>query len=210
MNNFEKGLLTYFSVRQLQAIQTHHLGIGGAGGLGSNAAIMLARCGFKSFTLIDFDRIEPSNLNRQQYFLDQVGEEKVRCLAQYLLRINPDISCTVFAKKWIADEQNDPLRGCNIIVEAFDRAETKAKFVRFYASRAEYVISGNGLAGNSPSKNLPVQRLGNIYIVGDQRTEAGQTTPPFAPRVTACVAKMCEIILDLSLKRALNDEAGVS
>jgi len=210
MNEFEKGLLTYFSPQQIKTIQSQRIGIGGAGGLGSNAAIILARSGFKFFTVIDFDDVEASNLNRQQYFLDQVGQEKVLCLAESLRRINPDISCTTFTQKWVPDESNDPFTGCNIMVEAFDWAETKAEFVRFYASRADYVISGNGLAGNDPSKALPVQRIGNIYIVGDQQTEAGRASPPLAPRVTACVAKMCEIILDLSLKGVADDGRGVS
>ncbi len=209
MNEFEKGLLTYFSPGELQAIQSQRIGIGGAGGLGSNAAIMLTRCGFKYFTIIDYDTIEPSNLNRQQYLLEQIGRKKVECLAEYLRRINPDLSCRTHAEKWVANEDNDLFSGCNIMIEAFDRAHTKAEFVRFYASRAEYVISGNGLAGNNPSSNIPFQKIGNIYIVGDQKTEAGPGAPPLAPRVTACVAKMCEIVLDLSLNSALTtDEPG--
>ncbi|HRZ39877.1 MAG TPA: sulfur carrier protein ThiS adenylyltransferase ThiF [Candidatus Omnitrophota bacterium] len=209
MNAFEQGLLTYFSAQELEIIQEQQIGIGGAGGLGSNSAIMLARSGFKYFKIIDFDVIEPSNLNRQQYILQQIGKKKVTCLAEYLTKINPDISCKTFATTWVPDEQNDPLLGCNVIVEAFDKAAAKAEFVRFYSPRAEYVISGNGLAGNNPSQHLPVQKIGNIFIVGDQKTEAGKAFPPLAPRVIACASKMCEIILELALNGSLQGGRGV-
>ena len=56
------------------------IGIGGAGGLGSNVAVNLVRSGITDIKIADFDVIEQSNLNRQFYFRDQIGQNKVNAL----------------------------------------------------------------------------------------------------------------------------------
>ncbi|MCK7474448.1 MAG: ThiF family adenylyltransferase [Rhodopseudomonas palustris] len=67
------------------------VGIAGVGGLGSAVAIALARTGVGRLIIADFDLVEPSNLNRQQYFLDQLGQPKVYALRDTLARINPHV-----------------------------------------------------------------------------------------------------------------------
>ena len=57
-----------------------HVGIAGLGGLGSNIAMMLARSGVGHLLLIDFDRVEPSNLNRQHYMVSHLGMPKSEAL----------------------------------------------------------------------------------------------------------------------------------
>src|SRR5580704_15932635 len=90
MNLFEQGLLKYLKPEQLTLIQSKKIGIGGAGGLGSNCAMMLVRTGFKHLEIIDQDVIDASNLNRQQYFPDEIGLPKVDTLKKRLLDINPE------------------------------------------------------------------------------------------------------------------------
>lgn len=80
MNIFEQGLLKYLKPEQLGLIQSKKVGIGGAGGLGSNCAMILVRSGFKNLEIIDHDIIYPSNLNRQQYYSAEVGLPKVQQL----------------------------------------------------------------------------------------------------------------------------------
>ena len=63
------------------------IGIAGAGGLGSNVAVNLVRTGVKKLKIVDFDVVDESNLNRQFYFMDQVGRPKVEALRENLLRI---------------------------------------------------------------------------------------------------------------------------
>ncbi len=68
------------------------VGIAGLGGLGSNAAIALARAGVGKLVLVDFDLIERDNLNRQYYFSDQIGRAKVDAIKGNINRINPNIN----------------------------------------------------------------------------------------------------------------------
>src|SRR5476649_2700716 len=90
MNIFEQGLLKYLKPEQLALIQSKKVGIGGAGGLGSNCAMVLVRSGFKNLEIIDQDLIDASNLNRQQYYTSEIGLPKVEMLKKRLLDINPD------------------------------------------------------------------------------------------------------------------------
>ncbi len=199
MNTFEQGLLTYLSPEQIHRIQSKQIGIGGAGGLGSNVAVLLARCGFRRFVIMDFDHVEAANLNRQFYFLNDLGEHKVDALSRHLHAINPDIDCDSYNTSWHPGLANDPFKTCDILVEAFDWAETKAGFVDFYSGLVSFIVSGNGLAGIQ-GPPLTVKRQENIFIVGDQQTEACRAHPPMAPRVTACAALMADVVTGLTLR----------
>lgn len=200
MNIFEKGLRTYLNEDQIRAIQAEHVGIGGAGGLGSNCAMILARTGFKHFEIIDQDVIEPSNLNRQQFFYDEVGLPKVDCLRERLKAINPDISLKTRQVRWNESNADEFFNGCRIVVEAFDRADFKFRFVEYYMPRREYVVSGSGMAGLLEKKPMKIRRVANLFVAGDQSTDSAKGHPPMAPRVTACAAMMAEVVLDLALE----------
>jgi len=198
MNIFEKGLSTYLSTEQVARIQSKQIGIGGAGGLGSNTAVLLARCGFCKFILIDSDTVEPSNLNRQAFFLDDIEKNKIDALAARLRSINPDVLCECYRTTWQPGLDADPFLSCDILVEAFDTAETKAAFIDHYSDKVPYIVSGNGMAGIS-GPPLSVQKRRNVFIIGDKQTEASDTNPPMAPRVTACAAIMAETVLKIVL-----------
>ncbi len=199
MNLFEQGLLRYLTKNQLDTIQSKKIGIGGAGGLGSNIAMILTRSGFKHFEIIDFDVIEASNLNRQQYFLDEIGLDKVTVTQKRLLDINPDLNIQTHQIKWTPEIGEQFFKNCDFIVEAFDNKEWKHKFVDFYCDKTRCLISGVGMAGLLEKKPLTIKKVGNIYFVGDRTTDAALENPPMAPRVTACAAMMAEIILDLTI-----------
>jgi len=201
MNEFEKGLLRYLSVEQLNSIQSVKVGIGGAGGLGSNLTMILVRSGFKHFEILDQDIIDNSNLNRQQYFLDEIGQDKVSTLKNRLLEINPHLNMLTHKIKWTPENGQHFFKDCDFIVEAFDQKDWKYKFVEYYQATDKPVISGNGMAGLLDKKPMVVKKLGNVYIVGDHSTDAAEGHPPMAPRVTACAAMMAEIVLDLTLAK---------
>ena len=198
MNDFEQGLLRHLSRQQLKTIQAVHIGIGGCGGLGSNTAVLLTRCGFQHFTIMDFDRVSASNLNRQQFTLKDIGQPKTGCLANKMRAVNPDVSCRPFDARWQKNMANDPFLSCDVIVEAFDQAEVKTAFVEYYHSRTRWVVCGNGLAGIT-GPELSVHRKKNIFFAGDGSTAADQNHPPMAPRVTACAAMIAEVVLALTL-----------
>ncbi|MCA9406198.1 MAG: sulfur carrier protein ThiS adenylyltransferase ThiF [Candidatus Omnitrophica bacterium] len=199
MNTFEQGLLTYLTKEQLATIQSKRIGIGGAGGLGSNCAMILVRTGFKHIELLDMDVIDASNLNRQQYFLEEIGKPKVEITRRRLLDINPDLNITVHQVQWTTDNANQFFQNADFIVEAFDKADFKHQFVDYYQDKFPYIISGIGMAGLTQKQPLKLRRLGNVIIAGDTQTDSAQGHPPMAPRVTMCAAMMAEAVLDITL-----------
>lgn len=199
MNTFENGLLKYLSEDQLNTIQSKRIGIGGAGGLGSNVAMMLVRSGFKKIDIVDKDVIDASNLNRQQYFIDEIGQPKVDITRKRLLDINPSLDLRVYHREWNEKEAEQLFFNCQFIVEAFDVADWKYRFVQYYQKRCDVIVSGNGMAGLLDKKPMMVKRLGNLFLVGDGQTNSHDGHPPMAPRVTQCAAMMAEIVLDVTL-----------
>lgn len=204
MNAFEQGLLKYLTPQQLAIIQSKKIGIGGAGGLGSNCAMMLVRSGFKHLEIIDKDVIDASNLNRQQYFMKEIGLSKVAITQQRLLDINPDLNINVHHGEWTETIGNQFFKNADFIVEAFDNVDWKFRFAQFYAQRFPVVVSGVGMAGLTTKQPLSVKKIGNLYICGDRSTNAHEGHPPMAPRVTQCAGLMAEVILDLTLNIPLH------
>jgi len=196
MNLFEQSLNVYFTDNQLNLIQKANIGIGGAGGLGSNCAMILVRSGVKQIEILDHDIIEASNLNRQQYFINEIGKFKVEMTKKRLLAINPDLNITIHQTKWTKETGDQFFNKCPIIIEAFDNAEFKHQFVDYYHDKTELIVSGNGMAGLKEKKPLIKRKIGNIYLLGDNSTDTANGHPPLAPRVTQCAAMMSEVVLD--------------
>lgn len=166
--------------------------VAGAGGLGSNVAISLVRAGVSDLTVADFDRVEPSNLNRQQYFRDQVGMLKVDALKENLLRINPDLKIKTISEK-ITFSNCDVIisASAEIIFECFDRAEAKAMIASFCMKKRPGipVITVSGLAGTGDCKTIKVRkRHPNLWIVGDLKTEMNPDNGTISSRVAFTAA----------------------
>ena len=105
------------------------VGIAGVGGLGSAIAIALGRVGVGRLILVDYDVVEPSNLNRQQFFIDQIGEAKVEAMRINLERINPFVE-VVPQQVLVTPEKIPDLFGqVDVLVEAFDGADQKAMLI---------------------------------------------------------------------------------
>ena len=138
---------------RLAEIEDHlskfRVGIAGAGGLGSNCAITLARCGIGSLVIADHDFVEESNLSRQSYFRDQIGRPKTIALEENIRSIRPDINIMTITKKLDAGNIPEIFAGCDIIVEAFDRAEMKQIIIESVSQElpGTPLIIGSGLAG---------------------------------------------------------------
>ena len=201
-NLFKQGLLKHFSAEQLAKIETFTIGIAGAGGLGSNCALNLVRSGFKHFVICDFDVIEPGNLNRQFYFQDQLGMPKVEALAENLRRINPDVEIVSLPVKITSGNAREVFAGCDVIVEAFDRAEAKRMLVEAFYSSGKFLVAASGLAGwGNADAIMTLQVHDYFYMVGDLVSEVGTGIPPCAPRVNIAAAKQADLILSLALKQ---------
>lgn len=197
MDQFRQGLGRYFSPGQLQLLSQARVGIAGAGGLGSNAAMLLARSGVENFFIIDHDLIEPSNLNRQHYWPSQIGLPKVDALAWHLRELNGAVN--VETRQELIDNVNLPqfLPQAEIWVEAFDHAQIKKIFVEQALLCGCKVASASGVAGFG-GEPLKKRRIGNLAIVGDFVT-ATSVAPPLAPRVTQAAALLADCVLEFIL-----------
>ncbi|MFA6290934.1 MAG: sulfur carrier protein ThiS adenylyltransferase ThiF [Victivallales bacterium] len=166
--------------------------IAGAGGLGSNVATSLVRAGVSDLVIADFDRIEPSNLNRQQYFRDQVGMLKVDALKETLLRINPDLKIKTISKKITCLNCESIISASSeIIFECFDRAEAKAMIAAFCMKERPGipVIAVSGLAGTGECGIIKVRKgPANLWIVGDLKTEMNPENGTISSRVAYTAA----------------------
>jgi sulfur carrier protein ThiS adenylyltransferase len=201
-NSFKQGLLKHFSPEQLEKIESFTIGIAGAGGLGSNCAQNLVRSGFKHFVICDFDVVEPGNLNRQFYFQDQLGITKVDALAVNLRRINPDVEIASLPVKITSGNAREVFAGCDVIVEAFDRAEAKRMLVETFYSSGKFLVAASGLAGwGNTDAIMTLQVHDYFYMVGDLVSEVGENRPPCAPRVNIAAAKQADLILSMALKQ---------
>lgn len=162
------------------------VGIAGAGGLGSSVAVALARIGVGRLIIADFDVVEPSNLNRQQYFIDQIGCLKVEALADNLARINPYISVETHPLLLTPSNIPDLFAPCQVVVEAFDRADMKAMLVDtvLTALPVATVVAASGVAGYGPNDTISTRKVSRrLYLVGDGISEAKPGSGLMAPRV---------------------------
>ncbi len=123
------ALLDRHTAATQDKLDAAHVAICGCGGLGSTIAVALTRIGVGHLHLIDFDRVDMTNLNRQQYFLKDLGQYKTEALRSNLRQINPFIDITIDTVK-VTDE-NVPTLFDNedIICEAFDVPENKTMLV---------------------------------------------------------------------------------
>jgi sulfur carrier protein ThiS adenylyltransferase len=180
------------------------VGIAGAGGLGSNCAVALARSGVGTLVISDFDVIEPANLNRQCYFASQVGTLKTVALKENIARINPDIIVIAHTEK--LDKLNIPeiFASCDVIVEAFDSDEMKEMLAETVQTRmpGTPLVMGSGLAGWGKSEAIKFRKIDEtLYICGDESTTAGEEMPPMAPRVGIVANMQANTVVEILMKR---------
>lgn len=177
------------------------VGIAGAGGLGSNCAVALARTGIGKLIIADFDIIKTENLNRQYFFTDQVGQKKVYALRDIIKRINPGVEVEVHDMKLEPGNIGQIFKSCNIIVEAFDMAEMKKLLIETVIAEMadKFLILGSGIAGFGNNSSIKTTNTGNIYICGDQENKAGNTSPPLAPKVGIVANMQANQVLELLL-----------
>ncbi|SHF12431.1 sulfur carrier protein ThiS adenylyltransferase [Desulforamulus putei DSM 12395] len=196
MNEFVKALSMIFGPEDLAKIQRVRVGIAGAGGLGSNCAQFLARSGFQNFKIVDFDRVEYSNLNRQFFFYHQVGEAKVEALKRNLLQINPDIKLDVLQVQIHPDNIGSLFEDCHAVVEALDRPEYKKLVVESYLPSGKLLVAASGLAGWGNTDQIKVHRVKeHFFLVGDLVSEVQPHCPPVAPGVVITAAKQADVVL---------------
>lgn len=170
----------------------------GLGGLGSNIAIALARAGIGRLILVDFDRVDITNLHRQQYKADQIGEYKTEALAANLLEISPHTEVKRVTEKVTEDNFLELLEGADIVCEAFDNAEAKAMLVNGVLQKLPecYLVAASGMAGMGSPNRIETRRITDrFYLCGDGVSDVEETMGLVAPRVMLCAAHQAQTVL---------------
>lgn len=169
----------------------------GLGGLGSNAAISLARAGVGTLHLIDFDNVDISNLHRQQYAVSQLGMYKTEALKQTLSEISPYCNILTHTLK-LTGNNLSLLSHCDVICECFDNAESKAMLVNGISELypEKYIVSASGMSGLHTGNTIQTKRLGKrLYICGDGTSDVADDGTLFAPRVMLCASHQANTVL---------------
>ena len=190
-----------------EKIKRSVVGIAGLGGLGSAIAIALARIGVGKLILVDFDMVEPSNLNRQQYFIHQIGVPKIEALQKNIASINPYVKVQTYQEKLDRDNAERIFKEAVVVVEAFDRAEEKAMLINVVSEKMpeKYIVAASGVAGYGDNNEIKTIRFSSkIFIVGDQKTAAQPGIGLMAPRVGIVAHHQANTVLRILLGEEKN------
>jgi sulfur carrier protein ThiS adenylyltransferase len=182
------------------------VGIAGAGGLGSNCAVALARSGVGTIVIADFDIIEPANLNRQYYFSDQVGMAKVVALQENIRRINPATIVSVHNTRLNVGNIPSVFKGCDVIVEAFDQASEKEMLIETVQEEMPGIplIIGSGMAGWGRTDLLKCKKADDLlYVCGDESSEVSEELPCLAPRVGIVSNMQANQVIEILLMKKI-------
>ncbi len=183
-----------------ERLQRVCVGIAGCGGLGSNVAVALTRAGIGKLILADMDRVEVSNLNRQHFFLNDLGRYKAEALESHLQNINPEIEIETHVVEITPDGVETIFGTADILVEAFDRAEAKAWLIRrwhkLFPDRP--IVAANGLSGYGASGTLHLEQFGKLVLCGDMTTDMAIGLA--APRVLMVAAMQANAVIELIME----------
>ncbi len=171
------------------------IGIAGAGGIGSNVARYLAQAKVPSLRVVDFDRVESSNLDRQFYGVDQIGRPKVKCLKENLKKIYPDMDVEVVHHRLAPGESISIFKDCGLVVEGFDDPVAKKHLVEEIAVMNIPMVCASGIAGDDMG-TIKIRKIGNCHIVGDFSTDV-KDAPLFPPKIGVISALMAGKVLEL-------------
>lgn len=178
------------------------IAVAGLGGLGSNVALALARAGVGELFLVDFDTVDITNLNRQQYDIYDIGRAKTAALSEKIRAVNPIIK--IKHKKIKVTEKNavSLFKDYSIVCECFDKAENKAMLINtLLTSDMDFtVVSASGMAGFDTGNTIRSRRISDhFYICGDMVSGIEKGMGLVAPRVGICAMHQANTVLRLLL-----------
>lgn len=178
------------------------VGIAGVGGLGSNVAIALARAGVGYLLIVDHDRVERSNLNRQQYFIDQIGEFKVEALRRNVERAVEGCLVETICKKLEKGKMFEPFRDVDVVVEALDSARAKADLIQDVLINlpGKPVVGASGVAGVGGEERIVLERFGDLYLVQDHGARSSEDDVLLCPKVGVFAHYQADVVLRILLE----------
>ena len=196
-------LAARYSPKVYEKLKQAKVAIAGLGGLGSNVAVMLARAGVGHLFLVDSDTVEPSNLNRQSYFIRHLGLPKTTALQEILKEINPYITVKIKTVRVDAANAVEIFEAYPIVCEAFDTPDCKAMLVNTLLENLPEtkLVCGSGMAGFGSSNAIQTKRrMKKLFVCGDFSTQAQGVNSLMAPRVSICAGHQANMILRLLLE----------
>lgn len=198
----EAQLVARHTPKIYEKLKKVSVAIAGLGGLGSTAALSLARVGIGKLILVDYDVVEPSNLNRQQYFIKHIGMKKTEAMKDIISQCNPFVE--IETTDAYVDEKNieSIFKDADIIIEAFDNAETKALITNkvLKIMKNKKIITASGLAGYEDCNLIRSKKINDkFYIVGDGQAEAKPGRGLMAPRVSVAANHQANLVLEIIL-----------
>ena len=179
-------------------ISTATVAVCGLGGLGSNIATSLARAGIGKLILIDFDKVDITNLHRQKYKANQIGMRKTEALRYNLQEINPYLEIEIHNVYLDENNAKDMLSDADIICEAFDNAECKAMLVNLvlYSMPNKYIVAASGMAGMGSANGIHTRKVTKrFYLCGDEVSDAKDGIGLVSSRVMLCAAHQAHTVL---------------
>ena len=199
----QNALLARCTREEVEKLRNAEAAVAGLGGLGSHVSVFLARAGVGHLHLVDFDKVEMSNLNRQHYFISHLGMDKTEALKEQLLQINPWLDIKTSCER--VTEENIPrlFQNADIICEAFDSPENKAMLVNSCLELfpEKPLVCASGMAGFGRSNVIVTRQVGkNFYLCGDGVSGLKEGQGLAAPRVALCAAHEANLILELILQ----------
>ena len=161
MNNIFDRSIGLLGKENFDLIQDKVIAVFGLGGVGGTALEALARTGFKHFLLIDFDKVDPSNLNRQiLYTQKDIGRNKVEAAKERILSINPEVDIQIFNRK---AQDFDFKQKIDFIVDAIDDVNGKL----YILSKAQEMniphIMSLGMANRFDPSKVKIAKLNQTH-----------------------------------------------
>jgi sulfur carrier protein ThiS adenylyltransferase len=181
-----------------EKVKRARVAVAGLGGLGSNIALLLARTGVGRLHLVDFDVVEPSNLNRQQYGIRHLGLPKTDAMKQAIGEINPFVEVVTDRVRVTEENVASLFADDDLICEAFDSAAAKALLVNACLTRfpQKFLVAASGLAGFESGNTIRTRRVSDrFYLCGDGETDARVGRGLMAPRVAVCAGHQANTAL---------------
>ena len=197
-NEWTEALIARHGIELHKRFSSVTVAVCGLGGLGANIAVALARAGIGKLVLIDFDRVDVTNLHRQQYKANQVGRYKTDALAENLLEIAPYAEIETVTERITEENFIDFLKDVDVVCEAFDRAESKAMLVNCVLEQLPecYLVAASGMAGISTPNSIKTRKImKRFYLCGDEVSDVEDSIGLVATRVMLCAAHQAHTVL---------------
>lgn len=181
-----------------EVLKDKTVGICGVGGLGSNIATLLTRMGVGHLILADYDIVEKKNLNRQNFFENQVGQKKVHACQQVLSKIRQDTQIEVHDCRLTPENIKDIYESVDIMIEAFDLPKEKAMLTNYVLKEMpdKYLIGASGIAGYESNNSITTKRITDrFYLVGDLKSK--MALGMYGPRVNIVASMQANMAIRL-------------